>query len=98
MLELARPGVIVCQAMRTVCASIATLLLTSVATASTANHPLQHGVSQGVSVDVYAPERVVFDLTQANATSSRRGRRGYRRVISPAAHLIECDRFLRALG
>jgi hypothetical protein len=29
---------------------------------------LQHGVSQGVSVAVYAPGRVVFDLTRANAT------------------------------
>jgi hypothetical protein len=53
--------------MRTLLASIATtFLLTSVATASTANRHLQHGVSQGVSVDVYAPGRAVFDLTQAN--------------------------------
>jgi hypothetical protein len=44
------------------------LLLTGSAAASSASNPLQHGVSQGVRVDVYAPGRVVFDLTHANAT------------------------------
>jgi hypothetical protein len=43
-------------------------LLTGSAAASSASNPLQHGVSQGVRVDVYAPGRVVFDLTHANAT------------------------------
>jgi hypothetical protein len=46
----------------------ATLLLTGVAAASIVSDPLQHGVSQGVSVEVYAPGRAVFDLTHANAT------------------------------
>lgn len=55
--------------MRTVWVSLATtLLLTGAAAASVASKPLQHGVSQGVSVDVYAPGRAVFDLTHANAT------------------------------
>jgi hypothetical protein len=47
---------------------VMTLLLAGVAAASSASSPLQHGVSQGVSVDVYAPGRVVFDFTHANAT------------------------------
>jgi hypothetical protein len=45
-----------------------TLLLIGGAAASIVSDPLQHGVSQGVSVDVYAPGRVVFDLTHANAS------------------------------
>jgi hypothetical protein len=55
--------------MRTAQVSIAiALLLTGSAAASSASNPLQHGLSQGVRVDVYAPGRVVFDLTHANAT------------------------------
>lgn len=55
--------------MRTLWVSIAvTLFLAGAAAASTASPPLQHGVSQGVSVNVYAPGRVVFDLTHASAT------------------------------
>src|SRR6059058_1538213 len=46
-----------------------TLLLTGVAAASIVSDPLQHGVSQGVSVDVYTPGRAVFDLTHADATA-----------------------------
>ena len=58
--------------MRTVWVSIATaLLLTGVATASTASNPLQHGVSQGVTLNVYAPGLGVFDLTHADARVRR---------------------------
>jgi hypothetical protein len=58
--------------MRTVWVSIATaLLLTGVATASTASNPLQHGVSQGVTLKVYAPGLGVFDLTHADARVRR---------------------------
>ena len=53
--------------MRTVWFSIATLLLAGVAAASLATRPLQRGGSQGVTVNVYAPGRAVFDLTHANA-------------------------------
>jgi hypothetical protein len=55
--------------MRIVWSSIATtVLLTGVAAASINSQPLQRGSSQGVSASVYAPGRVVFDLTHANAT------------------------------
>jgi hypothetical protein len=53
--------------MRIVWFSIATVLLVSVAAAAAASRPLQHGTSQGVSVNVYAPGRAVFDLTHASA-------------------------------
>jgi hypothetical protein len=55
--------------MRIVWSSIATtILLTGVAVASINGQPLQRGSSQGVSASVYAPGRVVFDLTHANVT------------------------------
>jgi hypothetical protein len=62
--------------MRTVWFSIgATLLLAGVAAAATAIRPLEHGTSQGVSVNVYAPGRAIFDLTHAtrNALQHLRG-------------------------
>jgi hypothetical protein len=47
----------------------ATVLLTGVAAASTKSGPLQRGTSEGVSASVYAPGRVIFDLTNASATA-----------------------------
>jgi hypothetical protein len=49
-------------------APVIALLLAGVAGASTMNRPLQRGTSEGVRVSVYAPGRVIFDLTQASAT------------------------------
>jgi hypothetical protein len=49
-------------------APVIALLLAGVAGASTMNRPLQRGTSEGVRVSVYAPGRVIFDLTHARAT------------------------------
>jgi hypothetical protein len=58
--------------MRIAWFSIATtLLLAGVAAASLAIRPLQRGASQGVTVNVYAPGRAVFDLTHASAHARR---------------------------
>jgi hypothetical protein len=48
-----------------VAAALGVVLLTTSAPASTASSPLQRGESQRVTVAVYAPGRVVFDLTHA---------------------------------
>ena len=50
-------------------APVIALLLAGVAGAITANRPLQRGTSKGVRVSVYAPGRVIFDLTQVSATA-----------------------------
>jgi hypothetical protein len=48
--------------------AVATVLLSvGVAAGSTAGGAIQHGVSQGVRLDVFAPGRAVFDLTHASA-------------------------------
>jgi hypothetical protein len=49
-------------------APVIALLLAGVAGASTMNRPLQRGTSEGVRMSVYAPGRVIFDLTHARAT------------------------------
>jgi hypothetical protein len=55
-------------------AAVAGLLLAAGAAASSRSAPLQHGESQGVTVDVYAPGRIVFVTNaSANARSHLRG-------------------------
>jgi hypothetical protein len=51
------------------------LLLAAAATAAAGTGALQHGSSQGVQVDVYAPGRAVFDLSRAS-TGARSHLRG----------------------
>jgi hypothetical protein len=43
----------------------------SAASATSGGRPIQRGVSQGVTVDVYAPARAVFDLTHASVNARR---------------------------
>lgn len=50
-------------------AAVAALLLAAGAAASSRSAPLQHGESQGVTVEVYAPGLIVFDLTNASANT-----------------------------
>jgi hypothetical protein len=57
---------------RTASFALATsLLFGGVAAASTSNRPVQHGASQGVRVDVYAPGTAIFDLRRVAPTPHR---------------------------
>lgn len=51
--------------MRLLVAGVIALVVAGTGLGWAATHSLQHGVAQGIRVDVFAPGRAVFDLTRA---------------------------------